>query len=68
MRVLCECGSWTCHLRAELTPAENRERGELVLIVDGCETGPEAGDVLVRDGDGYRLYRDRKPKGSGEVA
>jgi len=30
----------------------------LVIIVDGCEHGPEPTDVLVEEREGYKLYKE----------
>ena len=58
MRCLCECDS-PCRLVGDV-PVEVIRRccaGDLVVILDGCEHGPEPGEVLVERGEGWALYR-----------
>ena len=60
MKVLCECNSFSCNKVISL-PLEEALRAEglkRVVIVDGCETGPEPTDTLVSKEKGYMIYRE----------
>lgn len=56
--VLCECESFDCSLIVMIDEkdVENVLRPGLVVIVDGCEIGPNPSDVLLEKHDGYSLY------------
>jgi hypothetical protein len=58
--LLCECDDDKCSIRADVPlddAAEFAKRGDLIIIVDGCEHGPEADDELESAREGYNLYR-----------
>jgi hypothetical protein len=59
-QVICECDSWDhCGKSVELPVEEALEilRKGLVIIVDGCQNGPNSTDVLVEKRKGYSIYR-----------
>lgn len=58
--MLCECSSLDCSETIELSFEEalRIHQNDLVIIVDGCMTGPDPTDVLVSKKEGYSLYRE----------
>lgn len=60
MKLLCECSSFNCRKAIDV-PVEEAQRAEglhRVIIVDGCPTGPEPTDTLVRKESGYTIYEE----------
>jgi hypothetical protein len=59
---LCECNSFKCRLEVWIPIEEAvRRNGQdfsyhWVIIVDGCKTGPEPGEILKEKHDGYGFY------------
>ncbi len=60
VQVLCMCMSFDCakSVYLELPEALKVNQPGLVLIVEGCEVGPESTDVPVSKHEGYSLYRE----------
>ena len=59
MEVYCECNS-ECNLSIEVPEEEYKQfiRNGNVIIVNGCAKGPEPGDTLIEEREGYSVYRD----------
>jgi hypothetical protein len=59
MELLCECNSFGCIAKIEVSTEEATKiyNAGLIPIVNGCPTGPDASDELVEDCKGYSLYR-----------
>jgi len=61
IHMLCECDSSDCNLKVEISVKEAHEiikRNNLILIVDGCQIGPEPTDELKEKRKGYALYSE----------
>ena len=60
MKVLCECNSFNCSkvISLSIEEAQRAEGLKRVIIIDGCETGPESTDTLVSKEKGYSIYRE----------
>ena len=57
--ILCECASWCRKIvKLDIGMLTDIHRRGLVIIVDGCEHGPEPTDVLVEEREGYKLYEE----------
>lgn len=58
----CECQSWTCNLQVAIPFKEAWaiKRSGAIIIVDGCERGPEPTDTPLERRNGYSLYRESK--------
>jgi hypothetical protein len=59
MLILCECNSANCRLKIEI-PAEEyslKENHE-IIIVNNCKIGPEPTDILIKEKNGYKIYRE----------
>lgn len=59
MEYICECESATCKRLIYLSDEQFLEKGMLIMIVKGCPKGPEPTDRLVKECDGYSLYKER---------
>ena len=60
MNVLCECNSLDCEKQVFLMPDEYqriRQDQDLCVIVEGCCTPAEPGDVDVEQRNGYKIIR-----------
>lgn len=57
--IFCECGS-RCRKTIALDAGvySDFSRRGLIMIVNGCEHGPEPTDVLVEEREGYKLYKE----------
>ena len=60
MNVLCECNSFTCKMVITLSDEENMaaHTNGKILIINGCQTGPDPTDILIEEKTGYSLYRE----------
>ena len=60
MKALCECDSFNCNKIIILSLEENREahREGKLIIIDGCNKGPNPTDVFIEKKDGYTIYRE----------
>ncbi len=59
--ILCECDGFDCKLSIKISFEEGLEakRNENnVIIINGCQTGPNPTDVLISKEKGYTIYRD----------
>lgn len=61
IKVLCECNSFGCNKAITLSLEENLEihiEPNQIIIVDGCEKGPDQTDEFVEKKNGYSLYKE----------
>lgn len=60
MQTLCECNSTECRLTFNIPLRELQQIQAVsqIVIVDGCPTGPEPTDTLVRKESGYTIYEE----------
>jgi len=58
--MLCECNSYYCGktVNVSIGTAQRIKSNDHIIIVEGCETGPEKTDIFVSKEDGYSVYRD----------
>ncbi len=56
----CECDSFDCMLEAHLSLEESMGiyKSGLILIVKGCQVGPNPTDNLVGERNNYSLYSE----------
>lgn len=62
MDFLCECNSITCKKKIRLSVEEMEKlkiKMDCVIIVEGCEHGPEPTDILVEEKTDYSIYREK---------
>ena len=61
MKVVCECNSLKCKKTIDL-PLEEAQKvvgtSGLIIIIDGCQNGPELTDTQVSKEKGYTIYRE----------
>lgn len=57
----CECAAESCRLHVDMPQraATAKTTEGLIIIVDGCRSGPSPGDVFYQRRTGYRLFRER---------
>ncbi|KKM07622.1 hypothetical protein LCGC14_1732080 [marine sediment metagenome] len=59
MKIFCECMSFDCKKTVEMSEKEATEFRSLrntVIIVDGCNIGPEPTDTFLQKKNGYTVY------------
>ncbi len=62
MNFACECDSLTCKKTIRLSVEEMdklKTSIDCVIIVEGCEHGPEPTDTLVEEKTGYSVYKEK---------
>lgn len=65
-RLVCECNSVNCSKTVDIPVAtfDATRLARAVIIVDGCETGPEPTDELIEKREGYSIYEEQEPSAS----
>ena len=59
----CECNGITCKKTIRLSVEEMEKLKtsmDCVIIIEGCEHGPEPTDVLVEEKTGYSIFRSEE--------
>lgn len=59
--LLCECDSYSCREKVTVPIEEAqaiKKYFNVVVIVNGCLTGPNSTDVLIEKKQGYSIYKE----------
>ncbi len=62
IELLCECNGLDCDKTMEMSLEDAQKIDHnlgLVIIVDGCVTGPDATDTLFEIKSGYSIYQEQ---------